>query len=68
MDEEISSVLKTTHILTGDTPGKSESKYGRVVEAESVNKPVNKSHVTERQTARSSFQDDNKCLPNPRQP
>ena len=62
MDEEISSVLKRTHIPTGDTPGKSEGKYGRVAKAESVNKSVNKSHVTERQTARSLFQDDNKCL------
>ena len=54
MQDENSSVLKRTHIPTGDTPGKSESKHGRVAEGESANK----STVTGRQSSRCLFHEE----------
>ena len=57
MDKD-GTVLKRSHIPTGDTPGKSESKHGRVAEG----KTANAHKVSQRQTSRSLFHDEQKCL------
>ena len=40
MEDETDSIVKRAHIAKGDTPGKSNPKYGRVTEDESGNKPL----------------------------
>ena len=40
MEDETDCIVKRAHIAKGDTPGKSNPKYGRVTEDESGNKPL----------------------------
>jgi hypothetical protein len=40
MEDETDFIVKRAHVAKGDTPGKSNPKYGRVTEDESGNKPL----------------------------